>query len=148
MLAAGTFEMRAVSDLEFVKSPEKGTPGVRVLCKYLEGPNKDSTIEWIGWLSEKTTAKTSESLAIMGYDGSDASTVKLCSFQGVSEAEEYDKADGTKGQRMRLQWINGASRMVSMNAAEVAGAKDRLKSALLALKSKQPAAKAEDEPRF
>jgi len=122
---------------------------VKVRCEYLEGPNKGQSIEWIGWLSEKTVARTGESLEIMGYDGSDPETVTKNTFQGVTELEDYTNTAGETKQRPRLQWINGASRMVAMNAAEVAGAKDRLKSALMALKAKagKPATP-EDEPRF
>ena len=140
--------MKAAGPAEFVKSPEKETPGVKVICEYLDGPNKGSTIEWIGWLSEKTVARTGESLALMGYDGSDPASVTKHKFQGVTELEDYTNTAGETKQRPRLQWINGASRMVPMNGAEIAGAKDRLKSAIMALKAKAPAASPEDEPRF
>lgn len=142
MIASGTFRMKATKALEFVKSPEKGTPGVSVTCTYLSGPNAGSTIEWVGWLSDKTTARTSESLATMGYDGEDPSTVTRNEWDGVTEDEEYEKADGTKGTRPRLMWVNGGSRMVAMSAAEISGAKDRLRSALTAARAKAAPAEA------
>ena len=148
-IVSGTFEMVAAGPLEMVASPEKGTPGVRVYCKYIDGPNKDQTIEWIGWLSEKTSVRTGESLANMGYDGEDPSTVTRSKFQGVTEEEEYTKADGSTGSRPRLKWINGTSRMVVMSGAELAGAKDRLKAAMLAAKAKAGnSAAAESEVKF
>jgi hypothetical protein len=148
-IASGTFTMKAAGPLEFVKSPEKETPGVKVICSYVDGPNVGQTIEWIGWLSDKTAARTSESLGIMGYDGDDPASVTKQPFQGVTEEEEYDKADGSKGTRPRLKWINGASRMVPMNVAEMSGAKERIKAAMLAAKAKAAAPVDPDlEPRF
>lgn len=147
MLQSGTYTMQAAGPGELMKSPEKETPGVRVICRYLDGPNEGQTIEWIGWLSDKAIARTGESLVNMGYDGEDLSTVTRNKFQGVTEDEEYDKADGSKGTRARLKWINGGSRMVAMSAPEATGAKDRLKAAMLAAKAAKPAAPpAEDVP--
>ena len=141
--------MKATGPAEMVKSPEKGTPGVRVMCGYVDGPNAGQTIEWIGWLSDATVARTAESLANMGYDGSDLTTVTKNSFQGVTEEEEYTNTAGEVKSRPRLKWINGASRMVAMSSAEVAGAKDRLKSALIAAKAKTSApSNPADEPQF
>lgn len=151
-IESGTYTMKAAGPAEMVKSPEKGTPGVKVVCLYMDGPNVNKTIEWMGWLTEQTMARTAESMAHMGYDGSDLSTVTRQCFQGVTEYETYDKADGGQGERARLKWINGASRMVSMSAGEQAGAKERLKSAFLAAKAKAstptPAHDDADEPAF
>jgi hypothetical protein len=135
-IESGTYTMKATGPAKLVKSPEKGTPGIEVICQYMDGPNVGKTIEWIGWLTEQTIARTGESLGHMGYDGSDLSTVTRQCFQGVTEYETYDKTDGSQGERPRLKWINGASRMESMSPAEMTGAKDRLRAAMLAVKAK------------
>lgn len=136
--------MKAVGPGELVKSPDKGTPGVKVLCQYMTGPNTPQTIEWIGWLTDAAVARTAESLANMGYDGSDLSTVTRMCFEGVTEYEPYKKADGSEGDRPRLRWINGTSRMEAMSSVEMAGAKERLAKAFLAAKAKASAPKPAD----
>lgn len=153
MIASGTFRSKAAGPLEFVKSPDKGTPGVKVIVQFKEGPDAGSTLEWIGWLSDKTTARTGESLGYMGYDGSDPASVMRNEFISVVEHEEYTKTDGSVAKRPRIQWINdpngAGGRMVPMSATEVVGAQDRLKAAMLAAKAKAAApVNEEDIPRF
>lgn len=152
MLSEGKFLSRG-SDLKFGNFGEKGTPGVQVTMTMKEGPDVGLSIEWIGWLTEKTSARTGESLALMGYDGSDDTTVGKRDVVSVIEHEPYTKKDGTPATRARVQWINdpaAGGQFVAMNAAEVAGAKERLKAAMLAAKAAKPAAAVdpEDELRF
>jgi hypothetical protein len=152
MIATGSYAVRAAEPLSFVKSPEKGTPGVKVTLRLEAGPDKGAHIEWIGWLTDATTARTSESLALLGYDGNDPASVMTKEAIGVIEHEEYTKKSGEKAQRPRVAWINdptGGGRMDPMTPAETAGAKERLKAAFAAAKAKagKPVDPA-DEPRF
>lgn len=152
MIGTGSFIAKAAAPLEFVKSPEKGTPGVKVQVELKAGPNSGERIEWIGWLTDATTQRTGESLSLMGYDGSDPSSVMGKEFVAVVEHESYTNKAGEAKARPRVAWINdpsGGGRMDPMTAPEVAGAKERLKSAMLAAKNKTPkAVSPEDEPRF
>lgn len=152
MIGTGSFAARAAAPLEFVKSPEKGTPGVSVHIELRAGPHMGERIEWIGWLTDATTARTGESLSFMGYDGSDPASVMQREFIAVVEQETYTNKAGESKVRPRVAWINdpsGGGRMDPMTAPEVAGAKERLKAALTAAKSKAvKAVSAEDEPRF
>lgn len=152
MIKTGSFAAKAAGPLEFVKSPEKGTPGVKVTVELKAGENLGERIEWIGWLTDATTVRTSESLALMGYDGSDPESVMRKEFIAVIEHESYTNKAGESKQRPRVAWINdpsGGGRMDPMTTPEIAGAKERIKAALAAAKAK--AAKPtnpEDEPRF
>ncbi len=58
MIRTGSFAARAAAPLEFVKSPERGTPGVQVHIELKAGPNMGERIEWIGWLTDATMART------------------------------------------------------------------------------------------
>ena len=154
MIKTGSFAAKAASPLEFIKSPEKGTPGVKVTIELKAGENNGERIEWIGWLTDATTARTGESLTLMGYDGDDPASVTRKEFIAVVEHETYVNKAGESKVRPRVAWVNdpsGGGRLDPMSGAEVAGAKDRLKAALTAAKAKAGQAKAsnpEDEPRF
>lgn len=152
MMSIGKFMARG-SDLRFGKFGEKGTQGAQVTMTLKEGPDVGLSIEWIGWLTDKTQARTGESLALMGYDGEDAASVGKKDVIVVIEHEPYTKNDGTPATRARVQWINdpaGGGSFVPMSSAEVAGAKERLKAAMLAAKAAKPAAAsdADDPVRF
>ena len=154
MIGTGSFAAKAVSPLEFIKSPEKGTPGVKVVVELQAGENKGERIDWIGWLTDATTARTGESLTLMGYDGSDPASIQRKEFIAVIEHEQYTNKAGESKTRPRVSWINdpsGGGRLDPMSGAEVAGAKERLKAALTAAKAKagsKPTGNADDEPRF
>lgn len=150
MIATGSYRARGIS-LDFIESPEKQTPGVKVVLRLEEGPDKGSNIEWIGWLSEKTIQRTGESLSLFGHDGEDASTITRNEVIAVIEHEEYTRKNGEVAHRPRVSWINdpsGAGRFVQMGPAAVAGAKERIKAAMMAAKAKKPAVDPADEPRF
>jgi hypothetical protein len=148
----GSFAAKAAKPLEFIKSPEKGTPGVKVLVEIKAGPSSGERIEWIGWLTDKTTQRTGESLTLMGYDGESPESVMKKDFIAVIEKEQYKNTAGEDKERFRVAWINdpsGGGRLDPMNAAEVTGAKERLKAAMTAAKAKaSKPTNAEDEPRF
>ena len=149
MIATGTYRARGLS-LTFSKSPEKGTECAVVMLRLEEGPDKGANIEWVGWLTEKMTERTASSLALMGYDGVDLASVSKSEVIAVIEHEEFTRANGEKGARARVAWINdpgGAGRFQQMSGTEVAGAKDRLRAAMTALKAKGAAAP-QDEKLF
>jgi hypothetical protein len=146
-----TTKARASGPLSWITSPEKGTPGVEVTFRLLEGPDKDATIRWVGWLSDSTVSRTQESLGLMGYDGDRDESIQGNEVNLVIEDEEYPKKDGSTGRRPRVRWVNslsGGGGFEPMSAAQISGAKERLKAAALAAKSKKPAAPAAEEPQF
>ena|ERR1700722_7219568 len=76
-----------------------------------DGPFKGRTIEWNGWLGEKTRERTAESLAICGYDGSDPKTISNNLVQLVIEHETNVSAtNGKTYVNARVKWINDPNR--------------------------------------
>ena len=153
MIKTGSFAAKAASPLEFIKSPEKGTPGVKVTIELKAGPNTGERIDWIGWLTDKTTQRTGESLTLMGYDGENPASIQKKEFIAVIEHETYNNTAGEEKTRPRVAWINdpsGGGRLDPMTATEVAGSKERLKAALTAAKAKagKAAAKDDETPDF
>lgn len=156
MISTGTYRAKAIRPIQWSESPEKHTPGAVVRIKILEGPEgtKDQSIDWVGWLSDKTVERTQESLATMGYDGDDDASVMRNEFEVVIEHETFTRTNGEQDTRPRAAWINkpgGAGRFDAMGPAEIAGAKARLKAAALAAKNKSgapPTGDPADDPKW
>lgn len=151
MIATGSFKARACTPISWIKSEKSGTQGAEVTFRLLEGPDAQSTLKWVGWMSDKTLVRTQEALALMGFDGENEATVQANDVLVVIDHEEYTKADNTVAKRARIQWINdpaGGSRFATMDAAQVSGAKERLRAAALAAKKPAAAIAPEDEPKF
>ena len=155
MLAAGTFRAHGVK-IGMAASSQKGTEAVVVSLELDEGPDKGSRIDWVGWLSEKTAARTAESLALLGYTGEEDGEIRSPNqILAVLEPEDYTNEAGTTIARMRVRWINDLSGAGGgrkpLAGPELAGAKSRLRAALAAQKGRaatSPKAREEDEPRF
>ena len=152
MIATGSYAAKASGPLEFVKSPEKGTPGVQVTLELKAGPNTGERITWIGWLTDSTTSRTGESLSLMGYDGRTAESVMQKEIVAVIEHEQYTNKAGEPKTRARVAWINdptAGGRMDPMSSAEVAGAQQRLAAAVTAAKAKAgKASNSDDDVKF
>ena len=146
-----TVRAKAAGPLAWVSSPETGTPGVEVTFRILDGVDKDATIRWDGWLSDSTVARTQESLGLMGFDGDRDESVMGNEVNIVIEEEEYPKKDGTQGKRPRVRWVNslsGGGGFEAMSAAQIAGAKERLKAAALAARKPVERKTEVAEPQF
>src|SRR5579863_2795794 len=150
MIPQGSIKARAVS-MMFITSPNKGTPGVTVTFNITEeGPYKGQLREWTGWLTENTEAKTSESLDICGYDGSDPNTIKRNEVVLVIEHETYTPVDPVTGQprarnadgspkvqtKDRIRWVNdpnrGGASFPAMESTKQIQAQERLRGLMLA----------------
>jgi hypothetical protein len=155
MISSGTFKAHGVK-VGMAASSLKGTEAVVVSLELDEGPDKGSRIDWVGWLSEKTAARTAESLALLGYTGEEDGEIRSPNqILAVLEPEDYTNEAGTTIARMRVRWINDLSGagggMKPLAGPELAGAKSRLRAALAAQKGRaatSPKAREEDEPRF
>ncbi len=153
LIAEGSYQARGVS-MQAVKSQHKGTQGVTVTFVILdEGPAKNRMVEWTGWLSENTEARTAESLAICGYDGTNPETVKTNLVQLVIEHEPYtNPTTGKTYTNHKVRWVNdinrGRTQHAPMEGAERMSAMDRLKGLVLSEKQKlaQEAAKRQQQP--
>jgi len=130
----GTYIAKAIKPAALEKSPEKGTPCVRVTFKLADG---GATIDWVGWLTEKTRDRTVESLEYMGFDGTDLETVTKNDVQIVIEPEEYENDKGEKKTTMRVKWVNslGGRGMSALDAAEEQRIRQDLRGLLLGRQS-------------
>jgi hypothetical protein len=148
MIAEGTYEARGIS-MSDCASGDKGTPGYTVTLRIEDdGPNKNALIEWVGWMTEKTEARTAESLMLLGYDGEDYKTVTRNKVMIVIEHETnmYTTASGEQkqGTRARVRWINdparGGASMQPLEAGKALEIKARLKGLILQQRAAKPAA--------
>ena len=155
MILEGAFKAKAIAPATVGKSQTKGTPCVAVQLQFTEGPNEGQQIEWVGWMTDGTRARTAESLELLGFDGEDLATVTRNEVVAVIEHEEYQKLDGSTAKRPRVKWINspnrGGAKFETLSGTESARLMGELKGLVLASKqargSAQPASKAPG-PKF
>lgn len=153
---AGNHKAHAIS-VSMIESSKKNTPGVTaVLSIDEEGEMKGATIEWTGWLTEATKARTAESLSLLGC--TDEDLLRISQADGpvpikapqaviiVCEEEEYEKTDGTKGTAIRVRWINDPNRGGGSFAQMAPEKKQAFGDELRGLLLKQNEAKKEKAP--
>lgn len=140
-IAPGNYIARAIKPATLEKSPEKGTPCVRVTFQLADG---GGVIDWKGWLTEKTRDRTVESLEYMGFDGTDLTTVTKNDVQLVIEHETYKNDKGEEKVAPRVQWVNrlGGSAMSALDAAEEQRIRQDLRGLLLGRQANTPKASA------
>jgi hypothetical protein len=93
--------------VQFGESSKSGTPQVVVNFEVLEGPEQGRRIAWFGYFTEKTVARTIESLRFCGFKGDDlalAVTQKL--DQEVQIAVAHEEYDGKP--QAKVRWVNRA----------------------------------------
>lgn len=119
MIAAGKhygIAKRETADVG--RTPNTGTQFVLVTFDLLNPDDKLSgeSVSWQGWLTDKTSERTIQSLLYCGWDGEDWDT-----FEGIDrnkvelvvEHEEYEK-DGQMRTAAKVAWVNqiGAGRVI------------------------------------
>lgn len=113
-LIPGSYRARAIAPAEFGKSSQKETPGVAVMLRLEEGPNKGASIEWRAYLSDGAKPRTIEGLMLLGFDGEDPKSVMANEVVAVldNESREYVNDAGEKKQitETRVKWINDPNR--------------------------------------
>jgi len=103
---------------------ETGSYQVGVEFLFTDGPNKDSTITWYGYFTEKTKERTIESLKIAGLKGVDISDLSSLSasdtptVQIVLEEEEYQG-----NRQVKVKWVNKIGGLAMKNQLDESGAK-------------------------
>jgi hypothetical protein len=148
MIAEGFYIAKAIVPLQYAESSKKGTPEVWTTFSIVDdGPYKNAMIDWHGYLTENTEARTTESLGYCGYDGNDPASVMANNVQLEIEHEisEYVDTAGAKrtGKKARIKWINSTDRVrVSakpMEPAKAMAAQERIKALMLQQKAARPA---------
>src|SRR5271170_7965138 len=113
LIKEGSYKARGVS-IVWGKSENKGTPQVTVAFAIQEGPDKGQILEWRGYMTDGTSERTAESLAICGYepDAPDPdSTIGTNEVVLVVENETYTSAtNGKTYTNPRVKWINDPNR--------------------------------------
>jgi hypothetical protein len=121
LVPIGKYKARGVS-MSPHESKEKKTKFWNVVLRIEdEGPSKGQFAEWQGYLTEKTTARTLESLHHLGFDGSTPESVTKNEVFVDIEHETYpDKNEDGSAKftsdgkpvmitRHRVAWINGSA---------------------------------------
>lgn len=112
MIAEGKYLAKAIGG-KYGVSSEKKTPGVAVTVEFTY-ENKPHQLTWRGWFSEKTSERTIEALAIMGFDESKAvgqegfgrEHFDGSEFEIVVEHESFVGQDGTQKVSPKVKWVN------------------------------------------
>lgn len=131
MIPAGTHKAKAVS-ATLEKSPEKGTQNAHVKFQLESG----ETLDWYGYFTEKTEARTIEALLLCGWDGQDFVTFRGVTTNVVHVVVEHETYNGQT--RAKIAWVNDPNRTVGgkpMEAAEVSSFADRMRAKVAALKA-------------
>jgi hypothetical protein len=147
LVPIGKYQARAIT-MSPHESKEKHTKFWNVVLRIEdEGPSKGQFAEWQGYLTEKTTARTLESLSYMGFDGSTPESVGKNLVYIDIEHEQYPEKDdqgqltGKTVTRHRVAWINGTAggnRFAELDATKALQAKEELRSLMLAFQANQP----------
>jgi hypothetical protein len=140
MIPEGNYLARGVSMSEG-KSKDKGTLGITVVFNITQdGPQKGQMIEWTGWLTDKSKARTAESLVLCGFDGTDHKTIGARDVLLVVEHEDVppdpNNPNAPTRKRARVSWVNDPARggmgMVPLDGAEQAQVMSELRGLIFA----------------
>lgn len=109
-VTAGNYTARATA-ATLVQSPKKGTPGVSVSFRIVsECGCKGESINWEGWLTPDTKARTAAALVLMGFDGTDLGTCNRKDVALVIEDEEWTDDQGEMHTSPKVKWVNDPAR--------------------------------------
>lgn len=117
-----------------------------------DGPGHGSRLPWYGFFTEKTFARTIESLRHLGWEGDDLNDLTGIDANEVEldiGIEEYTNKNGEVGMRSRVNWVNRAGGPVlkgAMDAGQAADFARRMRGRVLALRSGTPTA-SKPQPR-
>ena len=101
-LVPGTFTARAVEGA--LGETSNGSPQIAVELQVLDDGYTGETITWFGYFTEKTTARTMESLRILGWKTDDLSNLDGITENEVKIVVVEDEYDGKT--RLKVNWIN------------------------------------------
>lgn len=101
----GAHEARPTSYV-FGKSSKKETEMVTVNFQFVGGPNDGKRISWNGYFTEKTAARTMDSLEYCGWDGVKIGA-NLPGFGTKNVELVIEEEEGQDGEMYpRVQWVN------------------------------------------
>lgn len=138
MISQGSFKARGIA-ASMGKSSQKGTLCVSVTLRLEDGPHKGEMIDWVGWMSDATRARTAESLELLGFDGDDLATTNRNEVIAVIEHEEFTKQNGEVLLTPRVKWLNdpkrGGAKFAALSPGETQALMGSLRGYVLAAKA-------------
>ena len=138
MISEGSFKARGIA-ASMGKSSQKGTLCVSVTLRLEDGPHKGEMIDWVGWMSDATRARTAESLELLGFDGDDLATTNRNEVIAVIEHEEFTKQNGEVMKTARVKWLNdpkrGGAKFAALSPGETLALMGSLRGYVLAAKA-------------
>lgn len=118
MIPKGTYNAKATK-ADFGTSKKKQTDYVRVQFQVTDGPEAGQLVSWDGYFTEKTSARTIESLRFCGCTfpnsnitdlaGIDTQTVHIV-VEHESFTPEQGENAGVEQVRARVAWVNDPNR--------------------------------------
>lgn len=117
MVPVGTYKAVAKS-VKCDESREKRTPYVRIMFEIQEGTEAGQSVEWTGWLTEKTQERTMETIILTcGWKGNDLSALNDGVMNGIDGdvfivVEHEDNPDNGKTYA-KVRWVNRTERVVT-----------------------------------
>ena len=148
MIAQGTY--RAKAREAALAESSKGTPEIAVEFVMCAPEMEGQTITWHGYLSEKTEARTIESLRLCGWKGDDLTDLAGLDSNEVNIVVEHEEYEGET--HARVKWVNRAGGLAvkaPMSAdkakAFAASMKNRIRS-IDAAKGTKPAGRQSSPP--
>lgn len=138
MISEGSFKARGIA-ASMGKSSQKGTLCVSVTLRLEDGPHKGEMIDWVGWMSDATRARTAESLELLGFDGDDLASTNRNEVIAVIEHEEFTKQNGEVMVTPRVKWLNdpkrGGAKFAALSPGETQALMGSLRGYVLAAKA-------------
>lgn len=151
MISEGSFKARGIA-ASMGKSSQKGTLCVSVTLRLEDGPHKGEMIDWVGWMSDATRARTAESLELLGFDGDDLATTNRNEVIAVIEHEEFTKQNGEAMKTARVKWLNdpkrGGAKFAALSPGETQALMGSLRGYVLAAKAAKGEAPNGNGPKF
>src|SRR4051812_5203366 len=138
MLPAGTFAAVARGAV-LTESANKKTPQIVVNFEITTAEYAGNRIDWFGFLTDKTTERTIESLRYAGWRGSDLSDLSDLSRDDTPVVEvviEHEEYEGKS--RPKVQWVNrmGGRGGAGLPAAEAKKLAAKMRKAVAAVDQK------------
>lgn len=135
MLPEGTFHAVARSAVLSESSKNK-TPQVVVTFEITTAEHAGTKIDWFGFLTDKTTERTIESLRYAGWKGadlSDLSDLERDDTPVVALVVEHEEYEGKT--RAKVQWVNreGGRGAAALPAAQAKAIAEKMRGAIAAV---------------
>jgi len=132
MIEPQTVKARAVEAALGMTS--KGGEQIAISFQLLEGPNEGSRVTWYGFFTEKTLARTFETLEHCGWEGDDLSNLDGIERNDVYLVIEHEQ-DQDGQPRARVRWVNavgGIAMQHRMAPAQATSFAQRMRGQVLA----------------